>query len=778
MSFIHGALLAYGIPAVSIPILIHLLNKRRFRKMRWAAMEFLLKARMQNRRKIQLENWLLLLLRALLVLLILLLVSRPIVSDKALSLVPGIGESVERIVVLDDSASLTDKIGGQSSFDRAKTALNDFCQQLAETRSGDSLTIIRSSRPSVPDAVRLAPRSQPLTSLLNSLKSWQATDLPADLPTAAQTIVSGAAANSDRHQRRVLYMLSDLRRTDWIGANGAKASQLAEQLREFQRQQHEALPVFVVDVSMPPAENLAVTQFETLDRVIATNVPVRFAATIQNFGTTTANNIQLILKVAESAVPVATISSLSAGEAKRLQLPYTFREPGNTSLTLQMVGLNAGSNRLTRDDRRFLAVNVLETIRVLAIDGEPPTAEHDAEHDSEVFSLMTALAPAGDTISGITVKKIRGEEILDEDLSQFELVMIANLEIWPAERLTALENFVKRGGGLAIFVGDQVDTERYMRDFWKNGQGLLPVPLGSPLGSGSDEKAVGLQVTESRHALLRNFVGIENQLLRRVAVWRYLSVPEDQSLLSSSNEKEANLAPKVIACYDDQAKTPALVEKTFGLGHVLLFNSSADAEWGNWPRQIAFVPILQEAVRFLAPSASGQKNLSAGEELSRQLSLARFEARAFFEGPQTQNGPVPIFAQPQPNSALQVLRINDTSLSGHYSLKLTSRLGTNSEPEVTEFFAVNLTPRESDLRRVNSEDLARSLPEVTIRTSAFAQSKKLLDVSEGQRQETWRMILFAFLFLLICEGLLGLRAGHHTSAIDNEDMARLKELRN
>ena len=68
--FVHPALFWGGIGLVSIPIIIHLLNRRRFRRLEWAAMEFLLDALRRNRRRIRIEQWILLLLRIAAVLLI------------------------------------------------------------------------------------------------------------------------------------------------------------------------------------------------------------------------------------------------------------------------------------------------------------------------------------------------------------------------------------------------------------------------------------------------------------------------------------------------------------------------------------------------------------------------------------------------------------------------------------------------------------------------------------------------------------------------------------
>ncbi|MFO0886290.1 MAG: BatA domain-containing protein, partial [Pirellulales bacterium] len=72
----QGLMLA-GAAAISVPIIIHLLHRRKFQIVEWAAMDFLLEADRKNRRRIQLEDFLLLLLRCLAVFLAGLLLARP-----------------------------------------------------------------------------------------------------------------------------------------------------------------------------------------------------------------------------------------------------------------------------------------------------------------------------------------------------------------------------------------------------------------------------------------------------------------------------------------------------------------------------------------------------------------------------------------------------------------------------------------------------------------------------------------------------------------------------
>ena len=67
---------------IALPIIIHLLNRRRFKTVTWAAMDFLMRAMRKNRRRLEFEQWILLAMRCLLVFLLRLVLARPMGCEK------------------------------------------------------------------------------------------------------------------------------------------------------------------------------------------------------------------------------------------------------------------------------------------------------------------------------------------------------------------------------------------------------------------------------------------------------------------------------------------------------------------------------------------------------------------------------------------------------------------------------------------------------------------------------------------------------------------------
>src|SRR5580658_6617793 len=124
MAFLNPWFLLAGLIAIGIPIVIHLLNQRKFDRVVWAAMRFLKISAEQNRRRIRLEDLMLLTLRVLLVLLLALILARPTI--RGVQAAAWFGSSrVSGVILLDNSYSMCQSDGVTTRFDRAKRAALD-----------------------------------------------------------------------------------------------------------------------------------------------------------------------------------------------------------------------------------------------------------------------------------------------------------------------------------------------------------------------------------------------------------------------------------------------------------------------------------------------------------------------------------------------------------------------------------------------------------------------------------------------------------------------------
>src|SRR5436190_16960516 len=144
--FLNPANMVIGGALISSPIIIHLINRMRFRRVRWAAMEFLLKSQKRNRRRLIIEQLILLALRILLVLLAGLLLAR-FLSDALAFTRP---QNTLHVVVLDDTPSMGDawRRDGlpHNTFDAAKNAIiEEIAKGAAQASTAQAIEVIRLS---------------------------------------------------------------------------------------------------------------------------------------------------------------------------------------------------------------------------------------------------------------------------------------------------------------------------------------------------------------------------------------------------------------------------------------------------------------------------------------------------------------------------------------------------------------------------------------------------------------------------------------------------------
>src|SRR5687768_10722984 len=213
-AMVNPWLFAAGAAAIALPILIHLLNKRKFKVVEWAAMDFLLDADKKNRRRIRLENLLLLALRCLAVLLIGLLLARPFIPT---SVTAGLIDAAqfERIVLLDDSLSMQARLGNESAWEIARKRLTDLTNSLAQDQTGDnSLTLLLTSQPDQPQFNATHLGADSIDEINGAIEKLEAGDSTANLSAALKEL-EDYLSDQPGNVNRVVYVLTDLRRRDW-----------------------------------------------------------------------------------------------------------------------------------------------------------------------------------------------------------------------------------------------------------------------------------------------------------------------------------------------------------------------------------------------------------------------------------------------------------------------------------------------------------------------------------------------------------------------------------
>lgn len=769
-ALVSPVLLWAGAAAVSVPILIHFLTRRRFKRLRWAAIDFVTAANRQNRRRVRIEELILLALRCLAMLLAGVMLARVFVQPEALAAMLGAKARTARVVLLDDSFSMGLRMEGSGARDtaggangatvmgkeatvlgQAKAAVARLTRWLREESPDDSLTVLLSSRPDRPWRIEPAVGKMDANAFAAELEGLSPSSRGGNMPAAMESVRRLLEAGSGQVNAAV-YVVSDFQQVDWSGGAGEGRSKSPAAALNGWAGRGRSLRVVLVDAGAAAMQNLCVSALEPQQAQAVAGVGARYLARVTNFGSTDARAGSMRLFVGDAAQPEVAVPPVPAGESVEVPIEVTFPAEGAAAVSVEL-----SPDALPVDNARTLAVSVARALRVLVVNGAPAADPYQ----DEVYLLSVAIRPEGPQFSGNEVTVVGESELETADLAAYHLVMLANVYRLTEETAARLEHFAAAGGGVAVFLGDQVDPEIYNRVLYRAGQGLMPAQLGEVISVPDDQPGVGLGELDGAQPLMRRFGDAQAGLFRGVLAWRFIAAEPAGAEASTTRPASAAARPaatgtapaeapaRVLLRFEDFDQHPALIERPFGNGRVLLLTTTISKKWTNLPDRPAFVLLAMEMVQHLAcPPVRGGEQL-VGEPIRLPLDAGRYRPLATLKPPRYPDDPaVRIDAQPDPDTGLPAICWPQTAEPGLYRFELIETTGG----EFVEQVAVNVDPRESDLQRVEQAALLESMAGLPVE---YVAGRELLRQHDDEaRRELWPVALVALAAVLMIEQIL------------------------
>lgn len=725
MTFLNPWLLL-GIAGIASPIIIHLLAKRQVKRVVWAAMRFLKATVDRNQRKMTLEDILLLVMRCLVLALIAFALARPTLRSAGFG---RIGASETAIVLLDQSGSMSTTDGGQSRFEKAQKAADQIIDALP---SGSSIAIWLISdqiRAVIPEPTR--DLSLARKSIREAKRSDQATEWTPAIRKALE-VLSRQSSGS-----RQLYVLTDGQAAGWKSLSEARS------LLESAKQTVQSRLVLINENE---EKNVAITSIRLASALAPAGQPLRFEVGVANFGPEEVKDVQVSLAMDDQpAGEEQTLESLPpTGEPRMVSLFAVFSEAGSHTVTARI-----RTDRCPFDDTRSFALKVSGDVNVLLVDGDPGIEPRD----SEVFYLRNALTPVAPELRDryfVKTKTIGTAEVDRVSLSEFDAVILANIVDLSPTATSALETWVRTGGGLMVFPGSRISAAFYNDRLYAQ-TGLLPAAFGEPRGEQIDETKAErpstyfvLQGKGYTHRVTLPWADPKNGTLSTAQFYRaFPLLPARPNALAG----ESGPAAVVLSFADG---SPAIMERAFGAGRVLQFSSTADTGWNDLPIRPVFVPLMHRALGYLLARAEDRYNTRAGTPFSMACGaeLAGRESRVIAPGQALDSAPP---RRLDMQNQTPVLRHEDTSIAGAYRVQFPE----NGQADFR--FAVQSDPSESALVELPASDL-RQLDQVApvIRWSPGVDLRGVIQ-QDRAGTELWLPALFAVLGIVLAETVLANR---------------------
>ena len=334
--------------------------------------------------------------------------------------------------------------------------------------------------------------------------------------------------------------------------------------------------------------------------MIAAGQPVGCLVTVSNFSKSPATSTRVTL-TADDGPPIdaAVIDQIEPGKSRAVQLNARFDKPGYYTLTAAI-----GSDRFPADNKRSLAIRVIDHLFTTIVDGDGDAALQDRAG----FFLANALIPISPSRGEnyyLKAETITPGALAAADLSRKNIIFLCDVARLDPAATQNLQSYVRKGGALVIFPGPQVKAATYNNDVILSE--MLPARLGDLRDPGAGGKFVSWQPNEYKSPVTALWNDTKNGNLGSVRATKFFPL----TLTTSRDRKE--LAHAIVNYTDG---SPAIAEKSYGEGRVVLFSSTANTKWNNLPIHPDFVPLLQRLVAFVAPDEQpGQINLQPGAAL-------------------------------------------------------------------------------------------------------------------------------------------------------------------
>ena len=763
MQFVHPAL-AWGFLLALVPLLIHLINLVRRRRIQWAAMDFLLQSYKKHRTWIWLKQFLLLLARMAAVALVVAMLAQWVTQQEWFALL-GV-TSTHHYVILDDSYSMGDRVGGASAFDRAQQAIGHIAERAVSQETRQKFTLIRCSRAAASaedaDAGSIADlNGEIVDSRFNLLleekrRGIDVTELAVG-PHAALQVVKQLVAADDEEQE-VVYLLSDFREKEW-----EHPAELKQQLGAVSRAGAE---IHFVACSPSQQPNLALVEMQPGSDTRAAGVPFFVHIGVRNFGRRTERKVpvrvrtlfydprvaaasqpgQLVAK--EDSPPTVLIDEILPGQTVTVRTQVFFPQPGS-----HVIEAVLPEDALNADNRRWCVVELAESESVLIVDGS-------SQQRGEYY-LSAAFDPGRRTKTGIDPEQQPATFLRDSTpaaLQTYRSIYLLDVERLDRRARENLETFVRQGGGLGVFLGDQVDVRRYNLELYRDGEGFFPVPLARNdlLPPEVMENTPDFEVED--HPIFSVFLGEENPFIQWVTIERYFETREGW-------EGETALPAEVIARLRNRA--PLAVERQYGAGRVVAFLTTLAPDWNNWAQDPSFVVALLRLQAYLAAPSHRDERRLVGAPLDVQFDASEFQPEMTFVAPSHDGTPLVIrrtATKPQPDSPLLATALGhtfdrlsggETDSSGVYEVWANSR----KQQRQVRRFSLNVDGDEGDLDLTSSQILAGRLAPLQVRFRRPDQFALEVDEQAGANRSLLLMCLL--IALLLGEQLLGYFTGYH-----------------
>jgi hypothetical protein len=664
-----------GTLLVAVPIIIHLVMRRKPKLLIFPALQFLQQRRKTNLRKLRLRHLLLLLMRILLISLAALALARPLASN-----LPGqlaVGSPLAVVLIFDTSPSMEYKIEGKTRLDAAKEQAQSFLRSLP---SGSEVAILDS-------AENVSGR---FVSPGEAEKLVDNRRLQAHNRTVT-TVLDEALKLIDRTQPKLpvlLCVFSDRTNASWD--KNAVGTFLLPQKQTVEAKLQRPLNLVYYDLSAPEPRNLSITGISVRPASISAATPLeelRFGVPgremLQMVAIVQSTNLgvknEAWLYVDGKPEPISKVAVSFTGGTNQIETktvvfpPMELKEP-----VLQGRIVLASPDALDGDNVRYWTL-VAPQRRVLILADEPNDAEdwRDALETLRILPMSCDVKKPADVPTGLVP-------------DDYQAVCLFSVK-QPSQQLwEILQRYVQQGGGLVVLPGDRMTLSHYTAPV---AQELLP---GKPKAVKSlPAPGATLDVRDYEHPALGVFKRWQRDIEKGFNVTRFWELEAIPGVTNSIIP--LNTAGSPILWAERNFDRTKVGGRVLWLG-TLMYSHPEDPAWQNWNNfQSGWIyqGLAYACVSYVIGAREQRTNFLLGDQVQFYLPRTGKMQEYVLKGPASSSGKI--------NAGQSTLALPEASRPGNYLVSDPTGAVWNRH------FSVNLTPQETQLAgdRPNVDEIKR-----------------------------------------------------------------------
>jgi hypothetical protein len=725
----------FALAGISLPIIAHLLSKRKFDIVFWGAMQFLELGR-KTRRKIRLEELLLLLLRIGLVAIVVMAFARPWGKGGAFN---SLTEGVRRDVayVIDGSYSM-----GRVSGDKTpQSAARQWVQKSIGTlRTGDTASLWEAREQVLPRVESGSSDFQQVREQIDRLPPPAgASRLAAAMTRAVQQL------NQGTNPIRELIVVTDGQSFPWTPGDSTLWARF-DDLRSQQTIKPRIWAVNVADPAADDATNFAVDQIELSRTMTVPNFPVRIRTTVRQFGGASAKRPVYLSINGQRLQDKTTVVSLPPDGEAPIEFEQRFDAAGS-----YLVSVGLDDDQLPGDNASHAVVTVAAAVPVLLVDGRPSLDPVQ----SKSFFAEAAFGGVGPERAWVRTTTVPPSEFTPAKLEGRDAVLLLDVADLDAGQVKALEAYVAKGGGLVIAPGENAKPDFYNGLMSHDGKGLMPAKLSTSRPVAASEPTL-IEPESLAVPWLQRFKpgsGVDLATVR-FTTWRKLN----PTAAPSAEEKPDKIDLKVaisepVTAAKLKSGDPWLVTRRFGDGQVAVLATPLDSEWSTLPSKNDFVPFLHELLFSMTSRGQG-RSVESGTPLAFQLPRGVTAEMIRFRLPDGTE----VASEPGGDETRPLARLKSAQLPGVYQA-----IRANRPQDPPEYFVVEFDRSESNLAPLTDRDREMLVAKERLKFIREVSEWTAAVDDDSPRAEVWWIALVAVLAMLVFEVAMTrrlVRSGH------------------